>query len=80
MIERSGDFRVFAFDGPCRSDTEERKVRTEGNEGDVGEVFVERNENRPVTKYADRDVEGIVVEAKIDDSLKGVDTVGASKD
>ena len=41
---------------------------------------MERNENRPVTKYADRDVEGIVVEAKIDDSLKGVYTVGASKD
>ena len=80
MIERCGDFCVFAFDGPCGSDTEERKVRTEGNEGDVGEVFVERSENRPATKYSDRDVERIVAEAKIDDSLEGVDTVGASKD
>ena len=41
---------------------------------------MERSENRLATKYSDRDVDKIVVEAKIDDSLKGVDTVGASKD
>ena len=41
---------------------------------------MERSENRPVTKDSDRDVERIVVKAKINDSLEGVDTVGASKD
>ena len=80
MIERCGDFCVFPFDGPCWSDAEEREVRTEGDEGDVGEVFVKRRNNRPVTKDSDTNVERIVVEAKIDDSLEGIDTVGASKD
>jgi len=63
VIERRGYFLIFSFDGPYWSDAEEREVRTEGSEGDVGEAFVKRRNNRPVTKDSDGDVEGSVVKA-----------------
>ena len=41
---------------------------------------MKRSDNHPVTKDSDSDVERIVVKAKINDTLEGIDTVGASKD
>lgn len=40
VVERRGEFRVFACDCPCGLDAEEREVRVEGDEEYVADIGV----------------------------------------